>query len=190
MALDGSRLNNGIQSYLIAAGFDLNGTYSRGWIVPQAVGNGVVDEINASAIVIVPTHAGGTYNVTALSQSGMQSKIYSNMSSYGIEFGNQYGLGAYLPDAVATAVTAEVLSKCTVSIPYDGSGEFQVVGLVAADLEAALKAQLIGHGIDFDNIYGRSTDMIHAIAEAVATEVNANAVVSGGFAPGGTYPVL
>lgn len=187
MALSASSLENKVRANLTSLGFTFGGSYSRAHDLAKAVGVGVVGEINATAVVIVPTHAGSTFKVTDLSESGMFTKIKNELTARGFSFGN-HSRGNVIPLVIAKAVTDEVLSKCTVSIPYDGSGTYQIIGLLAASLESAIIAGLRGQGFNIE--YGDSGHMANAVANAVADEVNSSAVVSGSFAGGGTFPVL
>lgn len=187
MAMSASALESKVRANLASRGFTFSGIYSRAPDLARAVGVGVVGEINASAIVIVPTHAGGTYKVTALSESGMFSKIKGELTRSGFNYGT-HSRANITPSVIAKAVTDEVLAKCTVSIPYDGSGTFQIVGLSASALESAINSGLRAAGFNIDR--GDSMHMAHAVANAVADEVNGSAVVSGGFAGGGSFPVL
>lgn len=187
MAMSASALESKIRANLSSRGFTLGGIHSRAPDLAKAVGVGVVGEINASAVVVVPTHAGGTYKVTALSESGMFSKIKAELTRQGFKYG-EHSKANVTPSVIAQSVTDEVLSKCTVSIPYDGSGTFQIVGLSASALESSIIAGLLAAG--FTTSRGDSAKMAYAVSQAVADEVNGSAVVSGGFAGGGVYPVL
>ena len=79
------------------------------------------------------------------------------------------------------------LSKCKVAIPYDGSGAFQIIGLNASALKAAIDGGFSGKG--FKLASGDISRFSDALAKAVTAEVNDKAVVQGSFTSGGTFPM-
>lgn len=187
MALSVDSLDGKLRAALIAGGVRLDGVHARSQHLARAVAVGTVGEINATAIVLVPTHAGGTYSVTGLSQSGMNQKIKGSLSGAGFTFGN-HSRANVINDALSEAITSHVLANCQVTIPYDGSGEFSVTGMNEAALRGEIIQILSGHG--FNVARGDSSIMATAVAKAVTNEVNAAAVVRGSFAGGGAFPVL
>lgn len=187
MAMSSGSLESKVKSNLTSRGFSFSGTHTRAPDLAKAVGVGVVGEIQSSAKVMVTTHAGGTFKVSGLSAGGMASKIKGSLSGSGFKFA-AHSRADVIPSVISAAVTAEILSKCSVAIPYDGAGTFQIVGMSASALESAIISGLRGKG--FNTGAGESSAMAYAVAKAVADEVNGNAVVSGGFASGGVFPVL
>jgi hypothetical protein len=186
MPISASSLEGLIRGNLSGAGFVLGGDHAKVGIAAKAVAVGVVGEVLATGKVIVPPHAGGTYSVTGLSGSGMSAKIRASLAGQGIVFG-AHAQAHVLHNAIANAVTAQVLAKCSVSIPYDGSGMFQIVGLSQGALESLLISELQGAG--FNTSAGDSDRFANAVAKAVTTEINNSAVVSGDFSGGGTFSV-
>lgn len=189
MALNENRLDMAIRSGLTSKGFELNEQSGFGWWVAKACAKCVV-EINSSAIVIVPPHAGGTYKVTALSPSGMQSKILAEFVSLGMKVSGDFAFGKYLPIALSNAISDEVLANCQVSIPVDGSGEFHIINMNEQSLTGRLKSNLTSFGFVVDGKFQFVGRMAEAISKAVTAEMNANAIVAGSFVAGGPFPVL
>jgi hypothetical protein len=187
MPISASSLEGLIRGHLSGSGFALSGDHAKAGIAAKAVAVGVVGEVLATAKVIVPPRAGGSYNVTGLSESGMNTKITTSLSGQGVAFGT-HGKANALHLAISSAVSSEILSKCSVAVPWDGSGSFQVVGLSQSTLEARIIGNLQGHG--FNTSVGDCGKLANAVSKAVTTEINGRAVITGSFVGGGTFPVL
>lgn len=188
MAINQGGLESLLRAKMGGKGFVFDGEHSRTGDLCYAISVGVVNELHASALVIVPPHAGGTYKVTGLSESGMSGKIVAALQSRSIKLTGEHAKADVIPKVIASAVTSEVLGKCQVAIPYDGSGEFQIIGLDTDALELSIKNGLTASG--FNLKFGDSAKMAEAVAAAVAIEINSKASVSGSFAGGGSFPVL
>lgn len=189
MALGSSPVDAKIKSELISFGFILSGTYARVDDAIDAVARGVVDEVHASAVVIVPSHAGGTYPVTGLSAQGMKGKIRTYMAANALKSG-KFSMPYEFADAVGDAVTSQIISSCTVAVPYDGSGTFQVIGLDSGALKSAICSNLTSKGFKLDGQFSKAQEFAQAIASSVAVNVNSLACITGSFVAGGTFPVL
>lgn len=166
----------------------LTGDHAKGGLIPKAIAIGVVNELKGSAKVVVPAHAGGTYPVTELSESGMSQKVLQSLQGGGIKTENPFCKAGIIPLAVAKGVTSAVLASMVVSIPVDGSGEFKLTGLSAGAIESGIKSKL-SEVLTLGGMYAKGGVIAEAAAPVIASYLNANAVVSGSFAPGGTYSV-
>jgi hypothetical protein len=166
----------------------LEGDHAKGDRTPKAIAEGVVSEIKASAVVIVPPHAGGTYQVTGLSESGMSAKVLQKLKAEGINTDNEHCKAGIIPTAIAKAVTGAVLASMKVSIPTDGSGSFNLSGLSGSDLQARIAAEL-STVLTLNGPHAKGGLIALAAGPALASYLNSNAVISGSFTPGGTYKV-
>lgn len=176
-----------INDRLKKRGLNLDGEHARVGVLSLAVATGVVNEVLSSAKVVVPTHAGGTYPVTGLSASGMSAKIKASLVSQGFVYGG-FSRANVINEAISSAVTSEILGKCTVTIPYDGSGKFSIVGMDMTALTLAIEAELSSHGFNLGS--ADSGLMASSVSYGVTTTMNVDGVVNGGFAGGGVFPVL
>lgn len=188
MPLSVSAAQGALLAGFTGAGFVLGGEHSMASWMPNAIAQGVVDELLASGKVTVSSRAGGTFSVTALSQSGMQAKILSALSSQGVNLANPFCEAASIADAVSKAVCAQVLASLKVSIPTDGSGTFNLTGLSAGSMKAAINSEL-GALIELSGTHAKGSLIAEGVATALCAYLNSNAVVQGNFVPGGLYPV-
>jgi hypothetical protein len=188
MALSVSAAQSALLAGFAGAGFVLSGAHSKASWMPNAIAQGVVNELLASGKVTVPSRAGGTYPVSALSQSGMQAQIISALSGQGVVISNPFCESDKIATAVSKAVCAQVLSKLKVSIPTDGSGTFSLTGLVAGDLKAAINTELSG-GIELSGVHAKGSLIGEGVAAALCSYLNSAAVVQGSFTSGGVYPI-
>lgn len=178
-----------LRSAFSGKGLVLDGPHAKGGTLPAAIADGVVKEIKASAIVVVPARAGGTYQVTGLSESGMSAKVLQKLKGLGIKTDAQFCKAGIVPVAIAKAVTGAILSAMKVSIPTDGSGEFHLAGLSGSDLESRIAGALSAE-LTLTGVHAKAGIIAAAAGPALASYLNSNAVVSGSFTPGGIYKVL
>lgn len=172
-----------------SAALVMAGEHAKGDAIPKAIAHGVVTEITSSAKVVVPARAGGTYPVTLLSESGMSGKILQKMQSNGIKTDGPHCKAWIIPQAIAKGVTDAVLASLVVAIPLDGSGVFQLSGVSAGAIEAGITSKL-SEALKLSGQHAKGGLIATIAAPVIADYLNANAVVSGSFVPGGIYPVL
>ncbi|MGL6123359.1 MAG: hypothetical protein ACRC1W_10140, partial [Shewanella sp.] len=147
MALSKSGIESGIMAALASLGINTGGTHGKAWVAPKAVADGVHSAVTGTAIVVVPYRAGGSYSVTGLSSGAMSSVISATLRANGITFSGDHARANILPDAVATAVTAQILGSCKATVPRDGVGTFPVTGLSESALKSAIEAQFRAKGL-------------------------------------------
>lgn len=188
MALSVSAAESALLAGFSGAGFVLSGEHSKASWMPKAIAKGVVEELLATGKVTVPSRAGGTFSVTALSQSGMQAKILSALSGQGVNLANPFCKADSIANAVSKAVCAQVLASLKVSIPTDGNGTFNLTGLSAGSVKAAINAEL-GALVELSGTHAKGSLIAEGVATALCTYLNSNAVVQGSFVSGGIYPV-
>jgi hypothetical protein len=172
---------------MTSAGFVLGGEHSKAAWLPAAIAEGVINELLASGKVTVPSRAGGTYAVSALSQPGMESKIKAALSAKGVKMDNPHCKAAEISRAVSKAICSEIMAKLKVSIPTDGSGTFQLTGLNAGALQSAINAEL-SSGLTMTGQHAKGS-WIGAAVAPLCGYLNSAAVVMGSFTSGGVYPV-
>ena len=108
MPISSNTLNGLLRSNLQSNGITLTGKHAKAGKMALAVSKGVINEIHASAVVVVRAHAGGTYQVTGLSESAMSNKIKSELKGQGFVLTGSHARIHVLHEVVAKAVTTEI----------------------------------------------------------------------------------
>ncbi|MGL4449067.1 MAG: hypothetical protein ACRCUZ_15330 [Shewanella sp.] len=181
MALSKGAIESGIMAELAAQGIKTGGTHGKAWVAPKAVADGVHSAVTGTAIVDVPYRAGGSYPVTGLSSGAMSSVIAATLQANGIKFSSEHARANVLPDAVATAVTAQILGSCQATVPRDGIGTFPVTGLSESALRSAIEAQFRAKGLVLTGDHAFAGTLAAAIAKSVASNMNGSATITGNW---------
>lgn len=188
MAITSQAVASIVKTTLISSGFDLTNQFSRANDFIDPVCKSIVDIIHATAVVVVPAHAGGKYKVTKLSADMMQASVITELTAKSMTSGN-HSKPFEFGKAIARATTMEILAKSEVSIPTDAGGVFQIIGLDVNALDSMIKIQL---GADFvlTGPHSKPSVMTIAFATGITNAFNSLACVSGSFVAGGVFPVL
>ncbi len=187
MTLSVSTAERSLVAGMTSAGFVLNVEHSKAGWIPAAIADGVINELLDSGKVTVPSRAGGTYAVSSLSMSGMESKIRAALSGQGVNLDNPHCKAGEIARAVSKAVCSEVFAKLKVTIPTDGIGTFQLRGLNATALKEAINAELSAE-LTLTGPHAKA-GWIGAAVAPLCGHINMSAVVMGNFMPGGVYPI-
>lgn len=169
------------------SGFDFNNPHNKSKEFIEAAAKGVVEVLQSDGLVIVNSHAGGSYSVTGVTQSAVESKIKGYMPSF--TFTGAHSKAGTQPKAVAKAVADVVTSKAKINVPTDSSGTFPILYVTAGDIKSGIESMYIAEGFELGNEYCRSSKVIDALSTALADAITNSAKVAVNGVAGGSFRI-